>query len=300
MRSRNPRTPIIDVARTIFRYRRHQGRWPNLLAPERFTEKMQWRKLFDRDPVYAVLSDKLACRAFIEARLGPGHLAELLWQGDTPDEIPFDRLTQPYVIKCAHGSEMNWFVDDPASVDRQAVRRRLASWQKRNHGRVFVEPGYARLKPRLLVEALLSEADSSLPVEYKFFLFAGRIALVMVRFNLGYHDHVNLFVRADWTTVPVRFDMPICDAPPEAPPPQWEAMKAVAEHLGAGFDHVRVDVLLARERFYVGELTAYSFSGMVPTDPDRFDIELGREWPIQAPARHALAALMGRAKPRPR
>jgi hypothetical protein len=48
----------------------HNGRKPRLLRPRRFTEKMQWRKLFDLNPLYAVISDKLAVRDFIAERVG--------------------------------------------------------------------------------------------------------------------------------------------------------------------------------------------------------------------------------------
>ena len=39
----------------------HKGCNPRLLRPRRFTEKIQWRKLFDLNPVYGVLSERLRC-----------------------------------------------------------------------------------------------------------------------------------------------------------------------------------------------------------------------------------------------
>src|SRR5580658_2213963 len=36
---------------------------PALLRPRRFTEKMQWRKLFELEPCFSVISDKLAPRS---------------------------------------------------------------------------------------------------------------------------------------------------------------------------------------------------------------------------------------------
>lgn len=50
--------------------REHHGHKPRLLRPGRFTEKMQWRKLFDLNPIYAVITDKLASRDFIAERVG--------------------------------------------------------------------------------------------------------------------------------------------------------------------------------------------------------------------------------------
>lgn len=298
MSKRNPRTPIDAVLRVFRRYRRVHGRPPRLFAPRRFSEKMQWRKLFDRDPLFAVMCDKLACRDLIAERLGADCLPPLLWSGDDAAAVPLESLDAPYVVKCAHGSGMNHFVDDPRTVDAAAVRARIRGWQAMNYGVRADEPGYAELRPRIVVEAMLAEADGAPPVEYKFFLFDGRVELIMVRVNDDHDRHRNAFTRADWSPVALRFDAPAAE--PFARPAQWDRMLAIARSLGEGIDHVRVDLLVSRGRVYVGELTPYSFSGMVRSDPDSFDTELGSAWRIEAPLWRAMRALAGLALPRRR
>ena len=59
-----------DLSRESRLHREHHGHKPRLLRPGRFTEKMQWRKLFDLNPIYAVITDKLASRDFIAERVG--------------------------------------------------------------------------------------------------------------------------------------------------------------------------------------------------------------------------------------
>lgn len=295
MLPRHRRTPIRDIVRILKRYRRAHGRYPSLFRPQRFSEKIQWRKLFDPSPLYSVFCDKLACRDFIEARLGPGHLPPLLWSGDDPAALPLERLPVPFVVKCAHGSGMNVFVDDPTRADFVDIRARLAAWQAQNFGRALQEPGYVPVPPRLLVEAMLTEDDGALPAEYKLFLFDGRVELIMVRINDGPDSHRNLFLRPDGSRADVRFDAPLHRGPlPEA---DLAAMFAMAERLGVGLDHVRVDFLVSRGRILVGELTVYSFSGLTPCEPASFDLELGRAWTIQAPLWRALAAMLGLARP---
>jgi hypothetical protein len=186
---RHRRTPIRDIVRILKRYRRAHGRYPSLFRPQRFSEKIQWRKLFDPSPLYSVFCDKLACRDFIEARLGPGHLPPLLWSGDDPAALPLERLPVPFVVKCAHGSGMNVFVDDPTRADFVGIRAKLAAWQAQNFGRALQEPGYVPVPPRLLVEAMLTEDDGALPAGYKLFLFDGRVELIMVRINDGPDSH---------------------------------------------------------------------------------------------------------------
>ena len=62
-------------------YHDGHGFYPSLLFPVRYTEKMQWRKLFDLNPLYAVLCDKIAVREVVAQRIGPEFLVPLLWVG---------------------------------------------------------------------------------------------------------------------------------------------------------------------------------------------------------------------------
>jgi hypothetical protein len=81
------------------KYRSREGRKLRLYFPRRFSEKMQWRKLFDLDPRYAVLCDKRAVRDLIAERVGSDVLIPLLWIGDNPESVPFKTLDPPSVIK---------------------------------------------------------------------------------------------------------------------------------------------------------------------------------------------------------
>ena len=79
------------IARVRSSYRAFSGRSPRLLRPQLFTEKMQWRKLFDLDPRFAVLCDKVAARRFIADTVGADYLPQLLLVADDPD-IPITDL----------------------------------------------------------------------------------------------------------------------------------------------------------------------------------------------------------------
>ena len=109
-------------------YRALNGRAPALLRPRRFSEKMQWRKLFEFDPIFAVLSDKPASRDFVTARIDPGRQAELLWTGSDSDAIPFDRLVPPYVLKSRHATGHIIIVRDPAALYVAAARAAARGW----------------------------------------------------------------------------------------------------------------------------------------------------------------------------
>src|SRR5690242_5620315 len=134
---------LIAIVRVRHKYYEGHNRYPRLLWPKTFTEKVQWRKLFDLNPMYAIFCDKIAVRDFIAARVGPGVLIPTLWVGDDPDQIPFDELRPPYIIKSTHASGDYIRVADSTALDRADVRTKCRAWLKQPYGYdLGGEPGY--------------------------------------------------------------------------------------------------------------------------------------------------------------
>jgi hypothetical protein len=72
----------LQIIHRVWRSYNHQmGRRLHLFRPRRFTEKMQWRSLFDLDPIYAVFSDKVATREYVAQRVGSDAIVPMLWLG---------------------------------------------------------------------------------------------------------------------------------------------------------------------------------------------------------------------------
>ncbi|MCW5713584.1 MAG: hypothetical protein KIT43_03600 [Bauldia sp.] len=76
------------VLRAMRHYRGIYGRWANLVAPRRFSEKMLYKKLFDRRPMLAVWTDKLLVRDYVRDRLGTDrHLVPIIGVYDTAEQV---------------------------------------------------------------------------------------------------------------------------------------------------------------------------------------------------------------------
>jgi hypothetical protein len=284
-----------DVWKICRDYRWYFGRYPNLLRPRRFTEKMQWRKLFDLNPIYATLLDKLAVREFVASRAGDGWFPPLLWVGDRVEDIPFDTLDPPYIVKCNHGCNFNIVVTDRA-FDVDEARTKLKSWLATSYGALIREPAYLPIRPRVFVERLLREADGTVPVEHKCFVFDGRVEF----FHSVIIDHSRdktrfvAFHDREWRNYLWRPNSPTYDR--DLPRPErFDDFVSLAERIGAGFDHLRVDMYEWMGQPRVGELTLYNWSGFVRFKPDEADFIIGERWQLRHPVRRALAAL---SKPR--
>jgi hypothetical protein len=60
---------------------RHHGKWPNLKHPKAFSEKIQHRKLRDRNPLLPVLIDKILTKEYVGKKLGESWVTPTLWSG---------------------------------------------------------------------------------------------------------------------------------------------------------------------------------------------------------------------------
>ena len=290
-RPRLPRATVADIRRIRAAYKRTFGHHPNLLRPRRFTEKIQWRKLFDLNPLFAVLSDKIAVRDFIAARVGRECLPPLLWIGDRADEIPFGSLDPPYVLKCSHGSNFNVLVPERADLDIGAARERLSQGLAMNYGLTWREPGYAPVRPRLLAERMLRQPDGSPPLEHKLFVFDGRVRVIWTIVVDANHNRQDAVHDPEWNWLGWHALNP-CHERPLPRPERLAELIALAERLGAGFDHVRVDLYDAADGIRVGELTLYNLGGLVPFVPDEADVVLGSWWRLRHPIVRALVSML--------
>jgi hypothetical protein len=290
----------IVIRRVWLDYRQVYGRAPALLRPRRFSEKMQWRKLFELDPRFAILSDKLAAQDFVAARIGPGRQADVLWVGNDPEAIPFDRLVPPYVLKSTHASGQVIIVRDLAELDVAAARAAARGWLAYCHGTSMNEPAYVHLPRRLVVERLLLCPDGTAPLEHRVSVFDGRVAFIRSTTSDAngrpcfgdVHDRV-------WTRLPITWESPAHPVPPPRPARLAE-MITLAERLGAGLAQCRVDIYDCGDRLMVGEITLYSQSGLVPYPDPADDFALGEPWTIRRPMLRAFwAVAAGRWEIRP-
>ncbi|MEO6434020.1 MAG: ATP-grasp fold amidoligase family protein [Sphingomicrobium sp.] len=245
---------------SLFYWWRH-WRWPALEQPQRFTEWVQWRKLYDRDVGLARLTDKL------HAKVAAGELAvPTLWSGTQLPEAPPGPL--PLMVKANHGCNQFMVVRTPA--DWVEARRRAPRWLTRSYGRMLDEWHYRAARWLLLVEPFLGGEGAALPLDYKVYVFAGRAQIVQLHAGRGAKHHWTQFDRA-WT--------PLSNHPISAPAPgRLAEMLAAAERLAGQRDFLRVDFYEIDGRLWFGEFCLFPGSGLDPFRPDALDLALGRRW----------------------
>jgi hypothetical protein len=256
---------------------------PDLRNPLTYNERLARKILYDRDPRLVRTSDKIAVRDFVAERIGPEYLVPLIGVYDCAADIPWDHLPDRFVLKANHGSGTNLLVHDKSAVDLSDALRRADGWLAENHYWWTGEWAYSRIKPRLLAEALLEgDAKGKPPLDYKFYVFHGRPRILDVhidRFSAGYR-----YLQRDAETLgrlPFRWGELV--TPDEGnstylPDAEVRGMVELAARLGAGFDHVRVDLYRSGGRIWFGELTHYTSNACAPFFPGVYDRVLGDLW----------------------
>ena len=256
-------------------FRLKQGYPLNLKNPKTYNEKIQWIKLYDKNPLMPTCTDKYAVRKHIEDKGYGNILNELLWEGFDPEEIPFDTLPKKFVIKVTHGSTFNIICTDLAKLNREDVKRKCRKWLKAKFLPCYGEWFYGVVKPRIIIEKYLENNDGSPLLDYKILCFNGEPKMVYVdTWKDGEHT-CNMY-DIDMNFIEgLEIGYPNDKETPIKKPDNWSEMVEVAKNLSKDFNHVRVDLYNVNGKIYFGELTFTRGSGFGRIKPRKYDYTIG-------------------------
>ena len=257
-------------------YRGVLGRPLHLDPPVNYSEKLQWLKLHDKNPIYPLLCDKLAVRDFVSRRIGAQYLIPLIGVWNNPNEIDIAQLPQRFVLKCTHDSGSVILCPNKSTFDLAMAREKLAEKLKIDYSIAGREWPYHDVPRRILAEAYLGAEDGTPPMDYKFFCFGGKVALVLVYIHHPDRDGSSYTFLPDFTPFSVYDNEKEEDQSREiARPPHFDEMIALAEKLSEGFIHMRVDLYDMPDGVKFGEITLHSSSGLSITMSQSGDRCLG-------------------------
>ena len=265
------------------RYYASTGHTLNLDDPKRYTEKIQWRKLYDRDPIYSRLADKYAVREWVEEKIGNEYLIPLLGVWDRFEDIDFKKLPDSFVLKTNNANATNYIVKDKRKLNRRLAKHKFGFWLKFPFYLNGLQLHYKNIKPRIIAEKYMEEIDNSNGiVEYKFFCFHGKPQLCgAMSYSETHHAQMDYF-DMDWNDLKIRRTDTSFSKVPIRRPDKFDDLKKIASILSAGFAHVRVDLYLLDNKIYFGEMTFTPTNGFIVHDPDEADYEIGKLWDINA------------------
>lgn len=251
-----------------------QGYSLNLKDPKTFNEKLQWIKLYDKNEWMPKCCDKYAVREYV-TKMGCGDLLNTLyWDGNNPDDIPYDKLPDKFVIKVTHGSTFNIIVTDKNRLDKEDIKKKLNKWLEAKFIPCYGEWFYGKVFPRIIIEQYLEDGHGTDLYDYKVFCFNGKAKLVDVHCG-RFGTHKRNIYDLNWKLQDVKFKYDNFEGVEK--PKIFDELIEKAELLASNFHHARVDFFIVNDQLYFGEITFTNGAGFDRIKPYSFDKQMG-EW----------------------
>ena len=247
--------------------------WKN---PKTFNQKLQWLKVYDRNPLYTTLVDKYEVKKYIADKLGEEYVIPTIGVWDSFDEIDFNSLPDQFVLKCTHDSGGLAVVRDKATFDKEAARKKFNIALNRNNYCVNREWPYKNVKSRIIAEQYMENDATHDLRDYKFFSFDGETKAMFIATERASETEETKFDFFDmeYNHLDFRNGHPNANVLPEKPA-CFDEMHALADKLSEGIPQVRVDFYEVNGKVYFGEMTFFHWSGMKPFEPEEWDYAFG-------------------------
>lgn len=254
----------------------HNLNWSNL---QTYTEKMQWEKIYDNNPMKTILADKYLVREWVEEKIGNDYLIPLIGVWDSFEKIDFSVLPSQFVLKTNHGTGTNLIVKDKDKLNIKRAQRLFDDWMKTDYAFTnSIQLHYKGIPRKIIAEKYLETELRELQ-DYKFLCFDGKPYFCWV--DLGrFAKHTRTVFNMKWELQPwtqANYGIADFDIPK---PKNFDKMVEIATILSKDFSHVRVDLYNVYGKIYFGEMTFTNGSGLDPIVPEEYDYVLGQLWRI--------------------
>ncbi len=257
-----------------YQFKKYTGRRLHIENPETFNEKLQWLKLYYRNPLMTQCADKVAVRDYIAKKIGAQYLIPCIGVYNSPDDIDFENMPDKFVLKINWGSGQNIIIKDKSKMDVKDIKQKLTDWMcpESNHYFNFFEWGYKDIPPKIIAEKYIEQMDGNL-LDYKFFCFNGVPKYCEIDID-RFTDHKRCFYDMEFNKQPFTTLYPLYKGN-IVKPAGFSTMKKIAKILSSGFPHVRVDLFMVDDKIYFGEMTFCHGAGHEKFEPEEWNKKLG-------------------------
>ena len=260
---------VPDKIMLKIQYRIKTGHRLDLKNPKRFTEKLQWYKLYYKDPLMIQCVDKYHVREYVKSKGLEDILIPCIGVYDSPEDINWEDLPDKFVMKDTLGAGGNAviIVRDKSRADISELKKRAAEWvaidaHRPDAGREW--PYYSGKRHRIIIEEYLDadEQEGGL-TDYKYFCFDGRPVWMYVMSDrklgngVGVGIYNSEFIKEDAQRVDERPLERVIKKPLTL-----ELMKDISSRLSDSFPEARIDLYEVNGEVKFGEITFFDGSGI--------------------------------------
>ncbi len=248
----------------------------NIKHPQTFNEKLQWLKLYDKNPKYTKMVDKYEVKKYIKNIIGEKYIIPTIGIYNNFDDIDFNELPKQFVIKCTHDSGGLIICKDRNKLNLKKARKKINSSLKTNYFYNGREWPYKNVSPKVIIEKYMDDNKNTQLNDYKIMCFNGK---AKCSFVCTERDNKELglavtFFDLNWNKLPFERHYRVSDKVIEKPK-NYSKMIELSEKLANDIPFVRVDWYEINGKLYFGELTFFPGSGFEEFTPEEWDYKLG-------------------------
>lgn len=257
------------------------GYIPNFNNPKSFNEKVNYRMLNDRNPLYTQLADKLSARYYVSQKIGEQYLVPILAAYNHVDEINLDKLPNRFVLKCNHDSGSSIICQNKSEFDLQKAKDKLSFHLIKNLYYITREWHYKNIPAKIICEQYIdlfaNKNRKLVPETCRIHCFSGKPIYAEIDYTDEYgNEYINIY-DTQWQLQPMTFGYPNM-LEPIAEPRLFQEMLRLAQKLVSPFDYCRADFLMSDHTLYFSELTFAPNAGRTKIQPLSWDFRLGELW----------------------
>lgn len=248
----------------------------DLKNPKTFNEKLQWLKLYNRNPLYSTMVCKIDVKEYVSRIIGSEYIIPTLGVYNSVEEIDFEQLPKRFVLKCSHDSGGIVVCKNKDELNIEAVKERLRKGLKVNYYYRNREWPYKYVVPRIIAEQYMEDESGYELKDYKVLCFNGKPRLIERHSGRFTDNHTQDFYDINWIKTKITqngyglVSNSICPKPEKL-----EQMLYLSEILAKDLPHVRIDWYICNNLLFFGEITFFDGSGMEPFDRMEDDLLLG-------------------------
>ena len=251
----------------------------DLKNPKTFNEKLQWLKLYDRNPLYTILVDKYRVKQWVADKIGEEYVIPTLAVWDNAEDIDISILPEQFVLKCNHDSGSVVICKDKKTFDLNAAKDKLGKALKHNFYLDGREWPYKNVRRCIFAEKYLNDGVNDDLIDYKFMMFNGQCKCLFTCVERQSDSGLKVnFYTPNWQLLPFTREYPNSIKNIEQPTSfknMLDLAQKLAFHINNNF--VRIDLYETNGCYYFSEFTFYPGCGFEVFQPFEWDCELG-DW----------------------
>lgn len=266
---------ISDEKYLKLKYKLIMNKKLNLEHPFTFNEKLQWLKLYDRNPEYTNMVDKYEAKKYVANIIGEEYIIPTLGVWDKFEDIDFEKLPNQFVLKPTHTSGNVFICKDKNNIDYRKLKIEVSKWMKRRYYYIHREWPYKYIKPRIIAEKYMGTNEQKELIDYKFFCFNGNPKVILVCSERFSADNMcETWFDENWNFLDIiesnhRVNKKI------KKPINFSQMMEFSKKLSRDIPFIRVDFYEINGKIYFGELTFFPAAGFEKFEPEEWDKKLG-------------------------